>query len=206
MRKAFATLLVFSFCLGSLSFAKWIDPEKEAKKYRQVKAWQGIDFTVTGFSSSTGTSAVTYRNALNDLVEWNAGSGIDSLGWFFTGGGRYFFYNWPQTTCFFAFNCHGQITGGANLYYANGGRRNFVNAGVESHYDQTSSMYILPTVAFRSIYQEFFSLTLDVGYRFMLQNPSIRRAYGPLVQDNIDEMDKANKNGFGASVALGIVF
>lgn len=206
MRKSIAAIFVFSFCLSSLSFAVWVDPEKEANKYRQVKAWQGVDFTFTGFSSSNGTSAITYRNADNDLWEWNGGTGIDPLGWFFTGGARYFFYNWPQTTCFFAFNCHGQVSGGANLYYANGGRKTFTNGGVDTIYDQGSSMYLLPSVAFRSIYREFFSLTLDVGYRFMVQNPSIRRSYGPLVQSNLDDMERANQNGFGASVSLGIVF
>lgn len=206
MRKIFAAIFIFSFFLSSLGQATWIDPEAEAQKNNKVMAWQGLDFTVTGFSSSSGTSAMTYRNALNDFWEWNAGTGIDSLGWFLTGGGRYFLYNWPKTTCFFAFNCHGQVSAGANLYYTNGGRKVYTNSGVETTYDQGNSMYVLPTVAFRSIYQEFFSLTLDVGYRFMVQNPDIRRSYGPLVQTNLDEMEAANQNGFGASVSLGFVF
>jgi len=206
MSKVLAALLVFSVFVGSICHAKWVDPEQEAKKYRKVRAWQGIDFTFTGFSSSTGTSAVTYRSAVNDIWEWNAGTGIDGLGWFFTGGGNYFVYNWPKTTCFFAFNCHGQVLAGGNLYYANGGRKSYTNDGVVTDYDLGNSMYILPGVAFRSIYREFFSLTLDVGYRIMVQKPNIRRSYGPLVQSNIDDMEKANSNGFGASVALGIVF
>ena len=205
MNRVFAVLLVFSFFAASLAHA-WVDPEKEAKKYRQVKAWQGIDFTFTGFSSSTGTSAVTYRNAVNDIWEWNAGTGVDSLGWFFTGGANYFLYNWPKTTCFFAFSCHGQVLAGGNLYYANGGRKTHTNNGADTYYDQGNSMYVLPGVAFRSIYREFFSLTLDVGYRVMVQKPSIRRSYGTQVQSDIDDMEKANANGFGASVALGIVF
>lgn len=206
MKTIFAVLLVLSFFFSSLSHAKWVDPEAEANKYRKFRAWQGVDFTVSGFSSSSGTSAITYRNALNDILEWNAGTGIDSLGWFFTGGGRYFFYNWPRTTCFFAFSCHGQVSGGGNLYYANGGRKTFTNGGVDSVYDQGNSIYMFPTVAFRSIYREFFSLTLDVGYRFMVQKPNIRRSFGPLVQSNLDDMEKATANGFGASVAFGIVF
>lgn len=205
MKSIIAALMVFSFFATSIGHA-WVDPEKEAKKYRQVKAWQGIDFTFTGFSSSSGTSAVTYRSAMNDIWEWNVGTGVDSLGWFFTGGTNYFLYNWPRTTCFFAFSCHGQVLAGGNLYYANGGRKTYTNNGADTYYDQTSSMYALPGVAFRSIYQEFFSLTLDVGYRFMVQKPSIRRSYGVQVQSNIDDMEKANKDGFGASVALGIVF
>lgn len=206
MKNVLAALLLMTFFAASVSHAKWIDPEQEAKKYRQVRAWQGVDFTFTGFSSSAGTSAVTYRSAINDLTEWNAGTGVDSLGWFFTGGGNYFLYNWPRTTCFFAFSCHGQVLAGGNLYYANGGRKTFTNNGVDTNYDQGNSMYILPGVAFRSIYREFFSLTLDVGYRVMVQKPSIRRSYGPLVQSNIDDMEKANKDGLGASVSLGIVF
>lgn len=206
MRKILAAVLVGTFFLSSLSEAKWIDPEQEAKKYRRVKAWQGIDFTITGFSSSGGTSAVTYRNAVNDLWEWNGGTGVDALGWFFTGGANYYLYNWPRTTCFFTFSCHGQVLLGGNISYANGGRREFTSAGGESYYDQGNSMYAMPGMAFRSIYREFFSLTLDVGYRLMLQKPSIRRSFGPLVQSNLDEMEKANQNGVGASVALGIVF
>ncbi|WP_413288629.1 hypothetical protein [Bdellovibrio sp. HCB337] len=206
MRKALTAVFIFSLFLGSYSQARWVDPATEAKKNHRVKAWQGLDYTFTGFSSSSGTSAITYRSALSDYWEWNGGTGIDSLGWFFTGGGRYFFYNWPKTTCFFAFNCHGQVSGGANLYFANGGRKTYENSGVQSIYDQGNSMYALPSVAFRSIYQEFFSLTLDVGYRFMIQKPNINRSYGPLVQANVDEMNKANENGFGASVSLGIVF
>lgn len=206
MGKTLAVVFVFSLLLGSLSHARWVDPIADRKKNHQIKAWQGLDYTFTGFSSSSGTSAVTYRNTLSDFWEWNAGTGIDSLGWFFTGGGRYFLYNWPKTTCFFAFSCHGQVSGGANLYFANGGRRTYTNGGIESIYDQGNSMYALPSVAFRSIYRDFFSLTLDVGYRFMIQNPNIRRSFGPLVQANVDEMKKANENGFGASVSLGIVF
>lgn len=206
MKRAIAAVFLFSFFLSSLSQAKWIDPVEEAKKYRRVKAWQGLDFTFTGFSSSNGTSAVTYRSAINDILEWNAGTGIDGLGWFLTGGGNYFIYNWPRTTCFFAFSCHGQVLAGANLYYANGGRKSYTNNGVDTKYDQGSSMYMLPGLAFRSIYRGFFSLTLDAGYRVMIQKPSIRRSYGTLVQSNIDDMEKANQNGFGASVALGIVF
>jgi hypothetical protein len=206
MRKSLKALFIFSFFLSSLSYAKWIDPEKEAMKNRQVKAWKGLDFTFTGFSSSTGTSAVTYRSAINDHWEWNAGTGIDSLGWFFTGGGNYYLYNWPHTTCFFSFSCHGQVLTGANLYFANGGRKTYTNAGVNTIYDQGNSIYALPQIAFRSIYREFFSLTLDVGYRFMLQKPSIRRSLGPTVQSNMDDMEKANGNGIGASVSLGIVF
>jgi hypothetical protein len=206
MKIFFATLIAFSFFLSSLGHAKWIDPEKEAKKNRQVKAWKGVEFTFTGVSSSTGTNAVTYRNAINDFWEWSAGAGVDSLGWFFTGGGNYFLYNWPNTTCFFAFPCHGQVLAGANLYYANGGRRTYTNNGVDTIYDQGNSIYTLPQVAFRSIYREFFSLTLDVGYRVMIQKPGIRRSFGPSVQSNVDDMEKANVNGVGASVSLGIVF
>ncbi|HEY8270155.1 MAG TPA: hypothetical protein VIG33_04655 [Pseudobdellovibrionaceae bacterium] len=206
MRKSLAALFVFSFFTSSFSYAKWIDPEAEDRKHRQVKAWQGIDFTFTGFSSSSGTTAVTYRNAINDLWEWNAGTGIDSLGWFFTGGGNYFLYNWPHTTCFFTFACHGQVLAGGNLYYANGGRRTYTNTGGDTVYDQGNSIYALPQVAFRSIYREFFSLTLDVGYRVMVQKPSIRRSYGPPAQSNVDDMEKSNVNGLGASVSLGIVF
>lgn len=205
MKSLFAALMVFSLFAASISQG-WVDPEKEAKKYRQVKAWQGIDFTFTGFSSSSGTSAVTYRSAMNDIWEWNAGTGVDSLGWFFTGGANYFLYNWPKTTCFFAFSCHGQVLVGGNVYYANGGRKTYTNNGADTYYDQGNSMYALPGLAFRSIYREFFSLTLDVGYRFMVQKPSIKRSYGVQVQSNIDDMEKANKDGFGASVALGIVF
>ncbi len=205
MKRVFAALLVFSYFVASLAHA-WVDPENEAKKYHQVKAWQGVDFTFTGFSSSTGTRAVTYRNAVNDFWEWNAGTGVDALGWFFTGGANYFFYNWPKTTCFFAFSCHGQVLVGGNLYYANGGRTTYTHNGADTIYDQGNSMYALPGVAFRSIYQEFFSLTLDVGYRVMVQKASIKRSYGALVQSDIDEMEKANASGFGASVALGIVF
>ncbi len=205
MKRIFAVLLVFSLFTVSLSHA-WVDPENEAKKYSKVKAWQGIDFTFTGFSSSTGTNAVTYRNAINDLFEWNVGTGVDGLGWFFTGGSNYYLYNWPKTTCFFAFSCHGQVLVGGNINYANGGRKTFINNGTESLYDQGNSMYVLPGVAFRSIYREFFSLTLDVGYRVMVQKPSIRRSYGMLVQSNIDEMEKANKDGVGAAISLGIVF
>lgn len=206
MKKSLIALFVFSFFVNSVCLADWIDPEDEAKKYRKVRAWQGVDFTLSGFSSSTGTSAVTYRNAVNDFWEWNAGSGIDSLGWFFTGGANYYYYNWPKTTCFFLFPCHGQVLAGGNLYYANGGRKTYTNNGVETIYDQGSSIYTMPGIAFRSIYQEFFSLTLDVGYRIMVQKPSIRRSYGVAVQSNIDDMEKATANGFGASVALGIVF
>jgi hypothetical protein len=205
MKNVFAALMVFSLFSVSLAHA-WIDPEKEAKKYRHVKAWQGIDFTFTGFSSSTGTSAVTYRNAVNDVWEWNGGTGVDSLGWFFTGGANYFLYNWPRTTCFFAFSCHGQVLIGGNLYYANGGRKTYTHNGADTYYDQGNSMYFLPGLAFRSIYREFFSLTLDVGYRVMVQKPSIRRSFGVQVQSDIDDMEKANKDGVGASVALGIVF
>lgn len=206
MKKVLGAIMLMNLFTASAGHARWIDPEQEAKKYHQVRAWQGVDFTFTGFSSSTGTSAVTYRNAVNDLAEWNVGAGVDSLGWFFTGGGNYFLYNWPRTTCFFAFSCHGQVLAGGSLYYANGGRKVFTNNGTDTYYDQGNSMYILPGVAFRSIYREFFSLTLDVGYRVMVQKPSIRRSYGPLVQANVDDMEKANKDGFGASIALGIVF
>lgn len=205
MKKTWIVLFVLSFCWSAFSLA-WVDPEMEAKRFHQIRAWKGVDFTLTGVSSSGGTSAITYRSAVNDLWEWNGGTGIDALGWFFTGGGRYFFYNWPKTTCFFAFNCHGQVLGGANLYYANGGRRTFTNAGTDTLYDQGNSIYLFPSVAFRSTYQEFFSLTLDVGYRVMVQKPQIRRTYGPLVQSNVAEMEKANQNGLGASVSLGIVF
>lgn len=206
MKTTFAILLALSFFFSSLSYAKWVDPEAEANKYRKHRAWKGVDFTVSGFSSSAGTSAITYRHALNDIWEWNAGTGIDSLGWFFTGGGRYFVYNWPRTTCFFAFACHGQVSGGANLNYANGGRKTFTNAGVDSVYDQGNSISLFPTVAFRSIYNEFFSLTLDVGYRIMVQKPNIRRSFGPANQSNVDDLEKSSKNDFGASVAFGIVF
>ncbi len=206
MRKSLAILFIFSFFLSSLSHGKWIDPEEEAMKNHQVRAWRGVDFTFTGFSSSTGTSAVTYRNAVNDFWGWSAGAGVDSLGWFFTGGGNYFLYNSPHSTCFFAFSCHGQILAGAGLYYANGGRRTFTNNGVDTIYDQGSSIYALPQVSFRSIYREFFSLTLDAGYRVMVQSPDIHRSYGPDVPSNVNEMEKANANGLGASASLGIVF
>jgi len=205
MKRSFSLVMAFSLFWACCSYA-WVDPEMDARKHRRVKAWQGLDFTLTGMSSASGTSALTYRDAINDLWEWNGGTGIDSLGWFFTGGASYFFYNVPKTTCFFAFDCHGQILAGSNLYYANGGRRTFTNAGADSIYDQGNSMYLFPRVAFRSIYQEFFSLTLDVGYRIMVQPPHIRRTFGPLVQNDLDQMEKGNKSGLGASVSLGIVF
>jgi hypothetical protein len=160
----------------------------------------------TGFSSSTGTSAIQYRNAINDFWEWNAGTGIDTLGWFVSGGGRYYIYNWPHTTCFFAFPCHGQVTGGLNVNYANGGRKTFSSGGQDTKYDQGSSISAWPTIAFRSIYREFFSLSLDVGYRFMIQKPSITRGYGQPLPSAVDEMERANKDGFGASVSVGVVF
>ena len=206
MRNSFVTILLVSLFMSSLSFAKWIDPETEAKKYHQVKAWQGVDFTFTGFSSSTNTSSISFHSAVNDLWEWDAGTGVDNLGWFLTGGGRYFIFNNPHTTCFFTFRCHGQVTAGANFNYANGGRKAYTNNGVESRYDQGNSESLWPTVGFRSIYRDFFSLSLDVGYRVMVQQPSISRGYGPLVQSNVDDMQNANKNGLGASVSLGIVF
>lgn len=206
MRKTIFTFIITSFFIGSLASAKWIDPEKEAMKNHRVQAWQGIDFTFTGFSSSTGTSSITYHSAINDYWVWDAGTGIDSLGWFFTGGGRYFIYNWPRTTCFFMFPCHGQVSGGLNMNYSNGGRRTFTEAGVESKYDQGSSISAWPTIAFRSIYQNFFSLSLDVGYRIMVQKPSINRGFGPELASAVRDMEDANKDGLGASVSLGIVF
>ncbi len=206
MRKSAYSFLLILIVSGVFAHAKWIDPEAEAQKNRKVRAWQGVDFTFTGLSSSSGTSLITYHAAINDFWEWDAGAGIDSLGWFASGGGRYFIYNWPHTTCFFAFPCHGQVSGGLNLNYANGGRKSYTEAGVETKYDQGSSMSAWPTVGFRSIYQDFFSLSLDVGYRLMVQKPTITRGYGPPLQRAVDDMDKANKDGFGASVSVGIVF
>ncbi|MBK9323697.1 MAG: hypothetical protein IPM97_12265 [Bdellovibrionaceae bacterium] len=197
----FAVLLV-----SSLAQAKWIDPEAEALKNRKFKVWNGVDFTFTGFASSSGMKLISYHAAINDFWEWDAGAGIDSLGWFVSGGGRYFMYNWPRTTCFFAFPCHGQVSGGMNLNYANGGRKTYTDGAVETKYDQSSSMSMWPTIAFRSIYQDFFSLSLDVGYRLMVQKPSITRGYGPPLQSAVDDMEKGNKDGFGASISVGIVF
>ncbi|MBC7371404.1 MAG: hypothetical protein H7326_07565 [Bdellovibrionaceae bacterium] len=206
MRKIFLSLLLVSVFVGSLASAKWIDPEKEAMKNHTLPAWQGVDFTFTGFSSSTGTTAFTYHNALNDHLEWNGGAGLDNLGWFLTGGARYFVYNWPKTTCFFLFTCHGQVSTGMNLNYANGGRKTYSANTGEAKYDQGSSISAWPTVAFRSIYREFFSLSLDVGYRFMLQKPTVTRGFGIDIPSAKDEMEKANDNGFGAAVSVGLVF
>jgi len=207
LRNSFLTLLVVSALASSTAFAKWIDPEKEAMKNHTLPAWQGVDFTFTGFSSSTGTSAFTYHNALNDFWQWNGGAGLDSLGWFLTAGGRYFVYNGPKTTCFFLFSCHGQVAAGMNLNYANGGRKTYTSPTTgDAKYDQGSSLAAWPVVAFRSIYREFFSLSLDVGYRIMLQKPTISRGHGIDIPGSVEDMDKANNNGFGASVSLGLVF
>jgi hypothetical protein len=206
MRKSFWSLFLIPFLMSSLALAKWVDPEAEALKNHRVKGWQGVDFTLTGVSSSTGASLITYHSAVNDYWEWDAGIGVDTLGWLVTGGARYFVYNWPHTTCFFAFACHGQVTAGMNLNYANGGRKSYVNNGIESNYDQGSSISAWPTVAFRSIYRDFFSLSLDVGYRLMVQKPSVSRGFGPPLQSAVDEMEKSNKDGLGASVSVGIVF
>jgi hypothetical protein len=206
MRRSFFTLFMTILFFGSFAVAKWVDPEAEAQRNHRVKAWQGIDFTFTGFSSSTGVSTITYHSAINDFFEWDAGTGIDTNGWVLTGGGRYFIYNWPHTTCFFMFPCHGQVSAGANLTYYNGGRKSFENNGVETRYDQGSSVSAWPTIAFRSIYRDFFSLSLDVGYRIMVQKPSIARGYGPALPSAVEDMEKANKDGLGASVSLGIVF
>lgn len=198
--------LFVALLVGNLAQAKWVDPEEEAKRNHRIKAWQGVEFTFTGVSSSGGTSALVYHTAVNDLAEWNAGAGVDSLGFFLTGGGRYYFYNDPHTTCFFTFSCHGQVMAGMNLSYAEGGRKTYTNDGLDSIYNQGNSMYAWPTIGFRSIYKDFFSLGLEVGYRFMVQNAGISRTYGNYVQSNVDDMSKLSNNGLGASLSIGIVF
>jgi hypothetical protein len=207
MKKSFFSCMMVTLLAGSVAFAKWIDPDNESKKNHNLPAWQGVDFTFTGFSSSTGTSSISYHNAINDLWEWDVGTGVDRLGFFFMGGARYFVYNWPKTTCFFFFPCHGQVSTGMNLNYSTGGRKTFTDSGgSDSKYDQGSSISAWPTVAFRSIYRDFFSLTLDVGYRIMVQKPSISRGFGNPVPTAVDDMENANKDGLGAAVSLGIVF
>ena len=206
MLKTLLGLLFTSMLFSSMASAKWIDPEKEAMKNHTVPAWQGIDFTFTGLSSSTGTTAFTYHNALNDHWEWNGGAGLDNIGWFLTGGAKYFVYNWPRTTCFFLFACHGQVSTGMNLNFANGGRKTYSASTGEAKYDQGNAISAWPTVAFRSIYREFFSLSLDVGYRFMLQKPTISHGFGIDIPSARSDMEKANENGLGASVSVGLVF
>jgi hypothetical protein len=206
MKKVFSAVLVALFFVSSVGQAKWIDPEAEANKYHKIRAWQGIDLTFTGYSSAAGTNALSYRSALNDLWEWNAGAGIGPLGLFFTGGARYYIYNWPKTTCFFMFACHGQVTGGLNLDYSMGGRRTFTGGAGETRYDEGNGIAAWPTVAFRSIYADFFSIGLAVGYRFMLQKPAINRSFGPGDPDFVSTLEKENANGLGASLAIGFVF
>jgi hypothetical protein len=199
-------LLLTAVFSGSIAHAKWIDPEAEANKYKKIRAWQGVDFTFTGFSSAGGTNALTYRNTVNDLWEWNAGAGIAPIGMFFTGGGRYFVYNSPNTTCFFMFSCHGQVTTGLNLDYSMGGRKTFGEGAGETRYDVGNGIAAWPTAAFRSIYSDFFSISLAVGYRVMLQKPSINRGFGPGDPSGLSSVEKEVGNGLGASLSLGFVF
>jgi hypothetical protein len=206
MKKMISAVVIAFLFTGSLSHAKWVDPEEEANKYKKIRAWQGVDFTFTGFSSAGGTNALTYRNAYNDLIEWNAGAGIGPTGMFFTGGGRYFIYNWPKTVCFFMYNCHGQVTGGMNLDYSMGGRKTFTGGAGETRYDMGNGIAAWPTLAFRSIYRDFFSISLAVGYRFMLQKPAINRSFGPGDPSGLSSMEKDIANGLGASFSLGFVF
>lgn len=206
MKGFLAVIVSVAIFSGSVAQAKWIDPDVEANKYKRIRAWQGVDFTFTGFSSAGGTNALTYWDAINDLWEWNAGAGISPIGIYFTGGGRRYIYNSPRTTCFWMFSCHGQVTGGLNLDYSMGGRKTFGIGAGETRYDVGNGIAAWPTVAFRSIYRDFFSISLAVGYRVMLQKPTISRGFGPGDASGLSSVEKEVQNGLGASLSLGLVF
>ncbi|RYZ88762.1 MAG: hypothetical protein EOP06_10405 [Proteobacteria bacterium] len=202
----FLMALVLTFAAGiTPAFAKWVDADKEAQRLHQVKAWRAVDFRFTQYPSNSGTS-LNYLHAVNDLWRWQAGLGIDSLGYFITGGADFYLRNAPQATCFFFLNCHEQITAGGIVQYASGGRKTYNNANAETKYDQTSSLSVGPQLGYRAIFQQVFSVALDLGYRSMLQKPSVNRGFGVEIPSAREEMEKGNKDGMVTSFSVGVVF
>jgi hypothetical protein len=104
------------------------------------------------------------------------------------------------------FACHGQVTGGLNVDYSMGGRKTFSSGATEARYYEGNGIAAWPTVAFRSIYHDFFSISLAVGYRVMLQKPAISRSFGPADPSYVSSIESEIQNGLGASLSLGFVF